>query len=87
MIQYYDLRGRRRRRHHQLLAEVRRNVMYVRSEHEFRIVQRLHRVGLVTACVSKANLFGPYTGRPFRKLAVFATETEARRRYDRILPR
>lgn len=88
MIRYHDLRGQSRRRHRRLLAAVlRRRVMYVRREHEFRMAERLHRAGLVVACISKANLFGPFTGRPFRELAVFATEAEATQQYRRMLPR
>lgn len=87
MRRYRELDGRRRRRHLRLLREVlRRGVIYVRRESEFRMVERLHHAGLVTACTSKWNLFG-LSRRPFRELAVFSSETEARRRYDTILVR
>ena len=92
MIRYPDLDGRRRRRHRRILRLVMaRGVIYVRSEHEFRMVERLHRAGLVTACVSKLSwLVDPRLARrlrPFRELAVFALESEARRRYPNALRR
>lgn len=88
MIKYHALRGPRRRRHQRLLRHVRAaGEIYVCAEHTFRMIERLHRAGLVTACVSKRNLFGPFTGRPFRELAVFPTEAAALERYSRILSR
>lgn len=61
-------------------------VLYVRTEPEFRMAERLHRAGLVTACVSKFAFFDRGR-RPYRELAVFAVEADARRQYDRVLPR
>lgn len=55
------------------MAVLRRGVLYVRREHEFRMIERIHRVRLVTACVSRRNLFEPHTGRPLRELAVFSS--------------
>lgn len=76
------LNGRQRRRHRRFLRRITaRGAVYVRREFEFRMAERLHRAGLATAAASKANLFGAYTGRPFRELAVFAREDEARRMY------
>jgi hypothetical protein len=80
-MRYEDLRGPRRRRHNRLLRRViARGVTHVRAGFEFRMAQRLHDAGLVTACASKWNWIG--TGRrPFRELALFALESEARRMY------
>lgn len=86
MLSLWEIPGRSRRRHWRLLRRVRaEGWIYIRNWHEFRIVERLHHAGLVTACVSK-GLFssGPY---PFRELAVFADEAEARRQYPSPLPR
>lgn len=92
MIKYANLEGRGRRRHARLVRSViARGVIYVRSEHEFRMVERLHKAGMVTACISKTSwLAATRSGRrprPFRELAVFALESDARMRYARILPR
>jgi hypothetical protein len=87
MMRYHDLRGRRLRRHRRFLAKAqRRGVVYIRTEPEFRMAARLHYVGLVTACISKWNLIGPFNGRPFRELAVYTSEVEALKHY-RALPR
>ncbi len=87
MTRYHDLRGPRRRRHRRLLRDVQRSPhgVYIRHESEFRMAERLHRAGLVTACVSKFDWLGGC--RPYRELAVFAVEAEALRHYDRLLPR
>jgi hypothetical protein len=88
MMHYHDLRGRRLRRHRRFLAKVqRREVVYIRTEPEFRMAARLHYVGLVTACVSKENWIGPFNGHPFRELAVYTSEVEALKHYYRTLPR
>lgn len=87
MTKYGDLRGRRLRRHRRLLRRVlTRGVVWVRQEAEFRAVERLHRARLVTACPSKHNWIG-VGRRPFRELAVFARETDARREYHSIMKR
>jgi hypothetical protein len=88
VTRYHDLRGRRRRRHDRLLRRVAaRGVTYVRAGFEFRMAQRLHDAGLVTACASKWNWTGAGR-RPFRELALFALESEARRLYpDSVLER
>jgi len=89
MKRYYDLRGQSSRRHRRFLAQVKRcGVVYICTEPEFRMAERLHRVGLVTACVSRENWIGPLSNsRPFRELAVYASEVEALRRYCQALPR
>lgn len=88
MLRYNALRGPRLRRHRRFLRDVqRRGALYVRAEHEFRMAERLHREGLLTACVSKLDWISLNRNRPFRELAVFATEAVARRHYDQILPR
>jgi hypothetical protein len=61
-------------------------VVYLRREAEFRMAKRLHRAGLATACVSKWNWSGEGR-RPFRELALFLSEADARRQYRQILPR
>jgi hypothetical protein len=73
-----------------LLRKVRaEGYVFVRGEDSFRDVQRLHEAGLVTAAVSRHNLFGRKPRRPFRELAVFATVNAALDRYPTncILPR
>lgn len=87
MTPYHRLDGRRRRRHLRLLRQViARRAIWVRWEHQFRMVERLHKAGLVVACVSKFNFLGEGR-RPFRELAVFADEREARKHYSRFMPR
>ena len=74
------LKGAARRRCHKLLARVReKGVVFVSREHEYRDAERLHQTGLVIACVSKKNLIGRPTGRPFKELALHATEDLAKR--------
>lgn len=87
MTKYYNLKGPQRRRHRRLLRKIQgKRVLYARAEVEFRMIERLHQAGLVTACISKWNWMD--TGkRPFRELAVFATEAAARQHYDHQLPR
>ncbi len=80
--------GKVHRRHRRMLAEVRkRGVVYVRGEMQFKIAEQLHKAGLCTACVSKFNLFDDENPRPFRELAVYASETEALKHYRETLPR
>ena len=89
-MSYGSLRGRRLRTHRRLLRRIASrpmHVIYVRSNAEFRMAERLHRAHLLTACVSKWNWIGPPNGRPFRELALFASENDARRQYEQILPR
>lgn len=87
MMRYGALRGYRLRRHRRLIARVaERGRIWVTHEPEFRMVERMHRAGVVAAAVSKWRMFGPGR-RPFRELAVFATEAAARTSYRRILPR
>ena len=69
-----------------LLAQVQATgCVFVREQHEFRDADRLHRTGMLTAVVAKWSWAGGK--RPFRELALFASEPEARKRYRRILPR
>lgn len=89
-MNYGSLRGQRLRAHRRLLRRIASrpmHVIYVRSNAEFRMAERLHRAHLLTACISKWNWIGPPNGRPFRELALFASETAARRQYGQILPR
>ena len=88
MTSLYNLKGDARRRCMRILREIRAHhgCLFVRGESAFRDAQRLHRVGLITACVSKHNLWRPGP-RPFRELALFLDESEARKRYRTILPR
>lgn len=85
-----SLRGQRLRAHQRMLRRIASrpmHVIYVRSDTEFRMAERLHRAHLLTACISKWNWLGPPNGRPFRELALFASEPDARRQYGQILPR
>jgi len=71
MMRYHDLRGIRRRRHARFLRRVRlHGELYVRSETEFRMAERLHRARIITALVSKWNWIGRPTGRPFREIVL-----------------
>lgn len=80
MIKFSQLSGRARRKH---LAFVRciakRSANYrstsVNSESEFRIAERLHRAGLITAQPSKSNWMGRGS-RPFRELELSLTGHE-----------
>lgn len=94
MIKYGALRGARLRRHRRLLLRVQRGhfglggPIYVRAEAEFRMAERLHRAGLITAAVSRHNWFGfGNPRRPYRELALFARDAEARRQYPCIMER
>lgn len=76
-----SLNGRQRRRHRRFLRHiVARGAVWVSSEPEFRMAERLHSAGLVTAAASKKNWLGKGR-RPFRELAVFASEDAARKMY------
>ena len=89
-MSYGSLRGRRLRTHQRLLRRIASRpmrVIYVRSNVEFRMAERLHRAHLLTACISKWNWLGPPNGRPFRELTLFKSEADARQQYGRILPR
>lgn len=90
MKRYGALRGRRLRDHRRLLRRIAaqpQRVIYVRASAEFRMAERLHHAHLLTACVSKWDWFDRLDGRPYRELALFLSETDARRRYGQILPR
>lgn len=81
-----QLRGGARRRCMKLLRRVRtRGCVWVRCESQYRDAERLHRVGLVTAVVSKWSWGNG--SRPFRELALYPTEADARKMYRTILPR
>lgn len=87
MKKYGGLRGTALRQHRKMLRRVQQQgSLYIDFEHLFRILERLHRAGLVTCCVAKWNWL-ERSGRPFRELAVYAEEREARRHYAKILPR
>lgn len=87
MKAYGDLHGRSLRAHRRLLRRVQYcGPVYVDSEPEFRMAERLHRAGLITAAVDRFNLLGR-SRRTFKRLALFASETEARERYGIIMPR
>jgi hypothetical protein len=60
--------------------------IFVRGEASFRIIERLHRAGLVTACMTKHNLFGKGR-RPFREIVVYASEKDVWQGHLPILPR
>jgi len=80
------LSGDARRRCMRLLRRIRaRGVVWARRSSEFRDAERLHRAGLITAVVSKYNLFGG--PRPYRELGLYPTEAAARRLYRTVLPR
>jgi hypothetical protein len=96
MLRFEELRPRQRRAHLRLLRKLeactkdyrayRPAEIWVRGEASFRKAERLHRAGLLTAAPSKGNFFG--TGRrPFRELALFLVEEEARKKYRHIMPR
>lgn len=74
------LPGEARRRCERLLARVRARTQYVRTRHEIRDARRLADAGLICAAVSKGRFIGAL------ELALFASETEARRRYKVLLP-
>lgn len=87
MLRYGDLRGRSRRRHDQLLSQVRAaGVVFVRTVHEFRMVRRLHRARLITACISKLRVWGVHG--PIAEVAAFAhDQVPGRELFPRALPR
>jgi hypothetical protein len=94
MKTFFQLSSRARKRHLRFIAKLhKRNefsgmgVLFIRGEASFRQIERLHKAGLVTACASKSNWSGTGT-RPFRELAVYLNEQEARQRYPwTVLPR
>jgi hypothetical protein len=83
MVRLPNLRGHARRRCMKLLRRVLSDYQPVfvhRDECGFRDAERLHRAGLVTAVMTKPNwgwIMG-HGGRPFRELALYARESEAR---------
>ena len=85
----HSLKGPARRRCMKLLRRLRDpkrfGCIFVRHEPEFREAERLHRAGLLTACASKWNWMGGR--RPFRELALFVDESDARKQYKTVLPR
>ncbi len=87
-IKYGAIRGTRLRRHRRMLRRVlERGEIYLRREYEFRMAERLHCAGLVTAVASKANWLG-VGRRAFRELTLFSSAAEARRRYPCcVMPR
>jgi hypothetical protein len=87
MTPFHALQGKARRRCLKLVRRIRARYLFVRGEASFRDVERLHQARLVTAAASKWNWAGIGT-RPFKELAVFANEDEARKLYpESILPR
>lgn len=87
MKKLQQLSAVQRRRNFRLLRQVQKqSPVFVSRKSEFRMAERLHRAGMLTACVSKIDLLG--TGRrSFRELALFATEEQALRQYKKTLPR
>lgn len=87
MISLSNLKGPARRRCMRIVRDIRTHhgCLFVRGESAFRDAQRLHRAGLITAVASKWNWAGGR--RPFRELALFLDEGEARKQYRTILPR
>lgn len=70
MKKLHQLTPSQRKNHLRFLKKVlSRNTVYVRGETSFRIVERLHKAGLVSAFVSKWNMFFNGT-RLFRELEV-----------------
>ena len=90
MLKLWQLKGKARRR---CLALLRRlnsddlqevaSVSYPRKEWQFRDAERLHKSKLITACVSKWSV----GSRPFKELALFVSESAARKSSMYILPR
>lgn len=79
MISFVQLSGPARLRHQRLLRgfRARWNAHYgvwVRGDTLFRMVERLHRAGLVVATISK---YGWLVGRRYRELQIFATRADA----------
>jgi len=72
MVPFHRLSGHSKRRHMRLVRRVfSKGWVWVRGESTFRMVERLHKAGLIEARISKWNLFGVGC-RPFRELVLTA---------------
>ena len=77
MKSFYKLGAKGRRQLARWISQIRKHhgCTFVRGEGSFRIIERLHRAGLLAACITKANWFGKGR-RPFRELVVYEHEKD-----------